>query len=98
MGRPIRPTYSYAYVPIETVIFDTNNHEANKFFPAVLRIETFKKFIVITKAHVIFRNYNLLLWYHFTCLDPPVVVAMRSLATSNVATCSCDCYGDAVRL
>ena len=29
MGRPIRPTYSYAYVPIETVIFDTNNHEAN---------------------------------------------------------------------
>jgi len=26
-GRPI--TYSYAYVPVRMVIFDTNNHEAN---------------------------------------------------------------------
>ena len=27
VGRPI--TYSYAYVPVGMVIFDTNNHAAN---------------------------------------------------------------------
>jgi len=33
MGIPI--TYSYAYVSVGTVIFDTNNHEANYFLAAV---------------------------------------------------------------
>jgi len=29
MGRPITYRYSYTYVPVGTVISDTNSHEAN---------------------------------------------------------------------